>query len=97
MDDYNLIQRILSMSTLQKMILNYVSVFGGGITFLTVMGYWNEVNEYLDTNSHIGLIATGVHLFGSYIHYDSKAKVKKMRIDKATVTASSENMLGNEL
>ena len=73
------------------MLLNYVAVFGGLMPFLTVLGYWNEVDAFLDKNSGFGFWASIFHLFFAFLHYHSKAKLTQMRIDKCELNASDKN------
>lgn len=58
------------------------------MTFLTVLGHWNEVNAFLDTNPIVGFGATIFHLFFAFMHYHSKDEVTKMRIDSEETKAS---------
>jgi len=83
------------MGTIPKVLGSYTAIFGGIIVFLTVLGHWNEVNNFLDNNSTFGFIVSAIYLFVAYIYYDSIDKVAKLQFDKARKNGKKRNSLGH--
>lgn len=58
----------------QKVALNYSATFGGLIIFLTVNGFWKQVEAFLNDNSPYGLFISFIHVTGwfAYYHFEEK-------------------------
>ena len=69
------------MQALKKALLSYFDWFGGAVVFLTVCGFWNDVEKVLIEHRVLGIGASLAFLFWEWVRYDSVDKVARSEFE----------------